>query len=308
MSKKFTCLLIDEKSCRTIGFSIHRFTLFFGVMAAFASIVLLAVFVQAYKNAKHQIYEGKLLAEKAHSQKAVIEDQKRQIQHFAGELNRIKSKLVALNQFEKKVKVAINIDTATKEDQESLFGIGGSIPNDLNANLQMETAHNELLREMHDQARQITGAIDKQQEGFDELLQFFDTQRTLLAATPSIRPTKGWITSGFGYRKSPFTGSREFHKGLDIAARKGTPVIAAADGVVSFVGSKGALGKTVVIDHGYGIVTRYAHLQKTLKKRGAKVKRGNVIATVGSSGRTTGSHLHYEVVVDGLPSNPEIIY
>ena len=94
------------------------------------------------------------------------------------------------------------------------------------------------------------------------------------------------------------------HKGVDIAARRGTPVKATADGKVTFSGSKGLLGKTVIIDHGHGIVTRYGHLNEILKKRGDEVKRGDVIGEVGSTGRTTGSHLHYEVHLNGVPVNP----
>ena len=127
----------------------------------------------------------------------------------------------------------------------------------------------------------------------------------LLASTPAIRPTKGWKTSGFGYRVSPFTGLKEFHKGVDIATRKGTPIIASADGVVTFAGTKGMMGRVITIDHGHGMITRYGHLHKALKKRGDAVKRGEKIALVGSSGRSTGPHLHYEVLLNGLPVNPE---
>jgi murein DD-endopeptidase MepM/ murein hydrolase activator NlpD len=91
---------------------------------------------------------------------------------------------------------------------------------------------------------------------------------------------------------------------VDIANRHGTAVLATADGIVSFVGKKGAMGKVVVIDHGHGMISRYAHLNTSLKKRGDKVKRGDVIAQMGNSGRTTGPHLHYEVHLNGVPVNP----
>jgi murein DD-endopeptidase MepM/ murein hydrolase activator NlpD len=130
-----------------------------------------------------------------------------------------------------------------------------------------------------------------------------------LASTPAIRPLSGdaksWVTSRFGYRKSPFTGRREFHKGLDIASRKGTPILATADGVVTFAGKKGLLGMTIVIDHGHGMKTRYGHNHELLKKRGDKVKRWEPIALMGSSGRSTGPHTHYEVHLNGIPVNPE---
>ncbi|MDD4393374.1 MAG: M23 family metallopeptidase, partial [Desulfobacterales bacterium] len=96
----------------------------------------------------------------------------------------------------------------------------------------------------------------------------------------------------------------ELHKGIDFAAPKGTPVVATADGVVTFSGTKGLLGKLVVIDHGHGLVTRYGHNSKIFKKRGDKVKRGDIIAEVGSTGRSTGPHVHYEVRLNGVPINP----
>jgi murein DD-endopeptidase MepM/ murein hydrolase activator NlpD len=129
-------------------------------------------------------------------------------------------------------------------------------------------------------------------------------QRNLLASTPAIRPTSGWTTSRFGRRVSPFTGRKELHKGVDIANREGTVILATANGVVSYAGKKGAMGNIMVIDHGHGIVTRYAHLSKSLKKRGEKVKRGDIIAQMGNSGRSTGPHLHYEVHLNGVPVNP----
>jgi murein DD-endopeptidase MepM/ murein hydrolase activator NlpD len=115
----------------------------------------------------------------------------------------------------------------------------------------------------------------------------------------------GWKTSSFGYRRSPFTGRRELHKGLDIAAPNGSPIIAPADGVVTYSARKGLMGNMISIKHGYGLLTRYGHLSKMLKKKGEKVERGEIIALVGSTGRSTGPHLHYEVRLNGVPVNPE---
>ncbi|MBW2604192.1 MAG: M23 family metallopeptidase [Deltaproteobacteria bacterium] len=158
---------------------------------------------------------------------------------------------------------------------------------------------------MHEQTRDLNLASASQEKVFESLYEGLKSQRNLLSSTPSIRPTEGWLSSGFGYRISPFTGLREFHKGLDIAGRKGTEIIATADGVVTFVGRNGSYGKMIKINHGHGIITRYGHIQKLLKKRGEAVKRGDVIALMGNTGRTTGPHLHYEVMLNGLPVNPK---
>ena len=232
-----------------------------------------------------------------------IISQRKQIQKFASEINTLKSNLVKLNNFEKKIRIIANIDNPSKED--SLFGVGGSIPDDLDSELPLTDKHNGLMREMHEQARELNLASVSQEKVFESIIKDLKHQRNLLSSTPSIWPTKGWLASGFGYRVSPFTGLREFHKGLDISNRKGTKVIATADGVVSFAGKNGFFGNMIKIDHGHGIMTRYGHLEKTLKKRGDVVKRGDVIGLMGNTGRSTGPHLHYEVFLNGLPVNPQ---
>jgi murein DD-endopeptidase MepM/ murein hydrolase activator NlpD len=232
-----------------------------------------------------------------------ILNQRKQIQKFADEINSLKSSLVKLNTFEQKLRIIANIEKSSEED--SLFGVGGSIPEDLDSQLPLTEKHNNLLREMHEQTRELTLASINQEKVFESLYEGLKSQRNLLSSTPSIRPTEGWLSSGFGYRVSPFTGLREFHKGLDFAGRKGTKIIAPADGVVSFVGRNGSYGKMIKIDHGHGIITRYGHLQKALKKRGEAVKRGDVIALMGNTGHSTGPHLHYEVLLNGLPVNPK---
>ena len=240
------------------------------------------------------------------SQLDEIQDQRRQIQQFANEINSLKTKLVALNSFEKKIRIIANIE---KTDQSAnIFGVGGSIPEDLDAQIPLKEKHNSLMRDMHEQIEQLSQASSNQQARLESLLKSLEDQQNLLASTPAIRPVtrkvKSWITSRFGYRKSPFTQRREFHKGYDIASRHGTPILATADGVVTFAGKKGLLGKTIVIDHGHGMVTRYGHCAKLLKKRGDKVKRWETIALMGNTGRSTGPHVHYEVHLNGIPVNP----
>jgi len=122
--------------------------------------------------------------------------------------------------------------------------------------------------------------------------------------TPSIIPVRGFLSSRFGYRRDPFTGQRRFHEGLDIVAPVGMPIVAPADGRVKRVKWESGFGLVLEIDHGYGIVTRYAHTSRVLVRPGQVVKRGQVIAYVGNTGRSTGPHLHYEVRINGRPTNP----
>jgi murein DD-endopeptidase MepM/ murein hydrolase activator NlpD len=126
----------------------------------------------------------------------------------------------------------------------------------------------------------------------------------VLSSTPTMAPAIGVLTDGFGTRNDPITGRRAFHRGLDISARRGTPVYAPADGVVVFTGRNGGLGKTIRISHGFGFTTLYGHLQEMTVELGDEIHRGDQIATVGNTGRSTGSHLHYEVHADGKSVDP----
>jgi murein DD-endopeptidase MepM/ murein hydrolase activator NlpD len=133
---------------------------------------------------------------------------------------------------------------------------------------------------------------------------YFKDQREILASTPSIWPTRGYLSERFGNRIDPFTGLRDFHPGIDIAVPRGSKVAAPADGVVVFCGPKNGYGNIIVIDHGYGTVTRYGHLDGFNVRPGQRVRRGDVIAFSGNTGRSTAPHLHYEVWVNDQMRNP----
>ena len=143
-----------------------------------------------------------------------------------------------------------------------------------------------------------------EEESLLDLINFLDDQKSFLASTPSVWPTRGVKTSGFGYRISPFTNKKVFHNGIDVAAREGTPVISPADGVVKVTKTESTYGNLVVIDHGYGLETKFGHLHSFLVEPGQKVRRGDKIGYVGNTGKSTGSHLHYEVKVSKVPVNP----
>jgi murein DD-endopeptidase MepM/ murein hydrolase activator NlpD len=131
-----------------------------------------------------------------------------------------------------------------------------------------------------------------------------ERRHALAMATPSIWPVTGWLSSSFGTRKDPFSKGNDFHPGLDISADYGQPVLATGDATVVTAGMNGAYGNMVVLDHGFGIVTKYGHLSRIAVAEGDEVKRGDLIGYVGSTGRSTGAHLHYEVWMNGRLSNP----
>ncbi|MFO7578449.1 MAG: peptidoglycan DD-metalloendopeptidase family protein [Pelovirga sp.] len=146
--------------------------------------------------------------------------------------------------------------------------------------------------------------IELRRQGQREVRTQLNDQIFISRATPKGWPTKGWLSSYFGKRKSPFSGKKVMHEGLDFAANVGTPVMATADGVVTRVEYSPTYGNTVIIDHGYGYRTLYAHNSRILVKAGQRIKRGDNIAQVGNTGLSTGPHLHYEVHLNGVPINP----
>jgi murein DD-endopeptidase MepM/ murein hydrolase activator NlpD len=148
----------------------------------------------------------------------------------------------------------------------------------------------DLLGNLQSQLQVVRGHVERRE--------------ALAAATPSIWPTYGWLSATFGERRDPFDGSDEFHTGLDISTEKGRAVFATAAGTVESAGWGGAYGNLVVIRHGFGMVTRYAHLSRFAVRAGDQVQRGEVIGYVGATGRATGAHLHYELLVNGQLTNP----
>ena len=164
-------------------------------------------------------------------------------------------------------------------------GIGGSSPEDAS------------LPKMQARASLLDGVLDSVEARLEQRMRW-------ISSTPAITPVRGILTSSFGYRADPLTHGRGNHQGIDIAAAYGQPVHASGEGLVLQTGDQGGLGKAVFLAHGYGMTTRYGHLSAVTVRPGQRVKRGDVIGRVGSTGRSTGPHLHYEVRIDGEPINP----
>ena len=228
-----------------------------------------------------------------------------QAEKIAAQVKNFESEMARLGRFEKKLLVITALENSPKNITKSL-GVGGSYglsSYSLTTSLTHES--NALANRLSNNLEHLTTQAKIKAISLQELDHFFKNQKSFLQSTPSVWPTRGWVTSGFGYRKSPFTGLQEKHEGWDIGARSGSPVRATADGVISVAGRERGYGKLREIDHGYGVVTRYGHNSKNMVKVGKKVKRGQIVALVGSTGRSTGPHLHYEVLVNGVPTNPK---
>ena len=150
----------------------------------------------------------------------------------------------------------------------------------------------------------LDGLLGTLERKLDVLRQGVAYREALAAATPALWPADGWISGTYGYRSDPFTGLRDFHAAVDISTRKGQPVYAPATGRVMSAASNGAYGNLVELDHGFGLTTRYGHLSGFAVRVGETVRRGQLIGYVGATGRATGSHVHYEVWVNGRTINP----
>jgi murein DD-endopeptidase MepM/ murein hydrolase activator NlpD len=259
------------------------------------AIAFFGLLVNDYRKIKSQIPELQHLKKESKIQKT-------QLIALCKEIKQSNQKIAALQEFDHKLRIMTNLPPSGEQDQ--FLGVGGSNMSTLKPDYQLEDVHSGLIHQMHKAIDGLSTEIAMTALSQNELSQFLKEQKSLLACTPSLAPTNGWYSSGFGYRISPFTNQREFHKGLDIATRIGTPIIAPADGLVISVGREGNYGRMIAINHGYNMKTRYGHLHKFRVKKGDRVKRGQLIAEVGKSGRTTGPHLHYEVLLNGVPVNP----
>lgn len=187
------------------------------------------------------------------------------------------------------------------EYQRSRSVLGGEFTTDFDA--QTLTQQVSLVS---DAAVRLREVAEIEEQSFAELQEHLQDRVSRLLSTPSLLPAQGYISSEFGHRYNPFSGVRTFHAGLDIANHIGTPIYAPADGRVTKVGLSGGFGTVVRIDHGYGIVTKYGHTSKVFVHPGDRVRRGEKIAEVGNSGRSTGPHCHYQVEVNNRPVQPRL--
>jgi murein DD-endopeptidase MepM/ murein hydrolase activator NlpD len=171
-------------------------------------------------------------------------------------------------------------------------GVGGIHQGD-----DLQNPYRDEIDKMNFRSRRLQGALSTLETQFTE-------RYNLLSSTPSISPIRGVLTDGFGGRSDPFTGERGNHQGIDIASATGQPVLAPADGLVAKAEWANGYGNVIYLSHGFGYATRYGHLSGFNVKPGQKVKRGDVIGFVGSTGRSTGPHLHYEVRIKDKAVNP----
>ncbi len=290
-----TLMYVPGEAGRIRRYNIRR--VWFRRAAIFVALVTTAVTALTvdYVRTRRRVVELAALREET-------QDQRAQILEYSRQMEEISSRLDQVARLDRKLRVITNLDPA---EQLPLPGIGGLEGSLLEPHQLTRATRQTRHRRMTEMLGQINEAAAAEASSLETLIAHLENETARLSTTPSIAPARGWITSTFGHRVSPFTGSREFHRGLDIAGRMKTPIVAPADGEVVYAGKKRALGNTLTIRHGYGIETIYGHLAELSVQRGDRVKRGQKLGLMGNTGRSTGPHLHYQVQINGKPVNPQ---
>jgi murein DD-endopeptidase MepM/ murein hydrolase activator NlpD len=291
----FNILIFGQKTSKTRHLRLHKkrfkialYLLAFGLLS---TIFFFCDYIQVRKKS----FELSQLRQETR-------DQRSQLHFFSSKIEDLERQLSKLKDFDKKIRIIANLEKG--QDTTSFMGMGGESSSDIREKLKAEKDEKGLIQQMKTDMERLKSEAVSREESLSELEKLLSTKKEMLVHTPSMWPAQGWVTSGFGFRSNPFTGLNQMHEGLDISNRIGTPVIAPADGIITDTGQDYSHGNVIVISHGFGMTSRYNHLNKFFVKPGQKVKRGDKIAEIGNTGKSTGPHLHYEVRVNGIPVNP----
>jgi murein DD-endopeptidase MepM/ murein hydrolase activator NlpD len=322
--ERYSLIVVADETAPIRRFDIRKTSVRRAVQAAVVVAALALVGMVDYVRVRVEHPElARLRAENA-EQRATIDAFDKKVAGVGAALQRVE-------EFERKVRIIANLPgsvAATGDDVmptgagADLSGLAGggidveAVPavlppiDSLNQNSDGASAdaarghEDERTARLETEALRLQRVADQRLLSLEELVEGLESKASKLASSPAVWPTQGWLTSRFGTRVSPFTGKRQFHAGIDIAGASGSDVIATADGKVVFAGKKGPMGNAVILDHGYGIRTHYGHNDEVTVKKGDRVKRGQKVASLGSSGRSTGPHLHYTVELNGKAVNP----
>lgn len=242
-----------------------------------------------------------LFSERMTALKYFAENQmlKSKVEIYSKKLTEVEQKLALLEEYEAKIR---NISKELKLNPKYLPR-GGKETSINDFSINSKNASDDIKSKM-EKADSILKSIEEKEKSMSELLELLNAMKLVVDSTPTSLPAYGWISSGYGKRISPFGRGVVFHEGIDISLRTGTPVKATASGIVVHAGWQSGYGKLVVIDHGYGYKTKYAHNSEIKVKVGQRVKKGTIVSLSGNSGDSTGPHVHYEVVVAGKTIDP----
>jgi murein DD-endopeptidase MepM/ murein hydrolase activator NlpD len=288
-------LIFGSKTSKTRHLKIRKKTFKIALYLMAFALLSTTFFFCDYIQVKKKAFELARLRQETQSQKS-------QLHFFSAKVEDLEKQLSKLKDFDKKIRILANLERG--QETNALMGMGGPSPSDIRDKLKREKDDQGLIQQMRTDIERLQSEAISQEVSLSELEKKLQASKEILIHTPSVWPTLGWVTSGFGFRTNPFTGLTQMHEGVDISNRVGTLILAPAEGIISDIGNDLVHGRIVVISHGFAMTSRYSHLSKVLVKTGQKVKRGDKVAEVGMSGKTTGPHLHYEVRLNGIPVNP----
>ncbi|MEA3485746.1 MAG: M23 family metallopeptidase [Candidatus Aerophobetes bacterium] len=297
--KLFTLMLIPHSKGRIRRIKTSKFAFSAIIGALVIAIAALAFFINDYRQMKQKVARLYLLEKITQEQREKILSLNEKVKDFNQTMERLRA-------LEDKLRTLAGIGGESTGVKEGRLGKGGpehySFPEEIAPS--REYSSSNLIGKIEENFDFLEAQAKEREEGFGQIEEVIYKKKNLFASTPNIFPVQGWITSGYGWRRNPFTGKREFHKAIDISAPWGTPIRAAAKGKIVYAGWDDAYGLKIRISDGYGYYTVYGHLSHILVKRGAWVKKGQIIGRVGSTGRSTGPHLHFEVWRNGKSINP----
>jgi murein DD-endopeptidase MepM/ murein hydrolase activator NlpD len=294
--KTYTFLYVPESNSAVKTLRIKRIYIY--LVAAFVLTLFFAAafFFTKYSRQMRETYKlAKVLKEN--------EVLKKNLDELSAEVATLKNQVLENFDFQKKARLLANLDELG--DDVSEVGVGGPKFAYVRSLAVVDKDSRKKISSLADDLDKLLRQTKLQKDSYEEIISTLSHRTELLNSTPSIKPiAHGFISSRFGRRMDPFTGRLSVHRGVDYSVRLGAPIFATADGVVTYARRWSSFGNLVEISHGFGFVTRYAHVSKILVKKGQRVKRGDIIARVGSTGKSTAAHLHYEVLHDGTPVNP----
>lgn len=293
-NESFTLIVVPDRQSEVRRFRLRRAWILQAIVGLSVIALIAGVMAVHYFAVVNEAQENPALRDENLKLKSEISVIREQLAHVQGTLDRVE-------RFDQKLRAI----TLLSDPQRNLaMGPTEQVPTGAADNQFVRSAGQESPQALLSKLDKLSAEATRQEQSLQELQAYFSGQKSLLASVPSIWPTRGWVTSDFGSRVDPYTSERVMHAGIDIAGPHGKEVIAPSDATVVFAGLEGGYGNVIVLDHGYGIKTRFGHLASVNVKPGQRVKRGDMIAAMGNTGRSTGPHLHYEVRVNGIAQNP----
>lgn len=298
-SKFFTLTIVPSSCGKTRRIVVSRYLITTGIIGLILCFFALFYFISEYSILKERLTYLENLEE-------LVQIQQEKIASLAGKVDQFNNTLDKLREMENRLKTMVGAGIENSDIEEGL-GEGGpdeyiSFENWIPEKI--DTGSLQTIMTIENNFKFLRNEAMLRERNFIRIQKFIEEKKVLFASMPNIFPVKGWLSAGYGLRINPFTKKREMHQAIDIVAPWGTSIKAACQGKVTYAGWKDCYGLAITVKNGYGYSTVYGHLSKILVKKGEWIEKGQIIGKLGSSGRSTGPHLHFEVWKGGKTINP----